>query len=135
MVFVLATTDPQKVLPTIRSRTQHFEVHLLPAVDLEGLVDFVVADAGLELSPEGRTYVLRTGGGSARDTLSALDRVVAAGGAPDSTDAVDELLEALCDHDTGRALVAVEAAMSRVATPGCWASRSSPGCATCSSPR
>ena len=117
VVFVLATTDPQKVLPTIRSRTQHFEVHLLPAVDLEGLVDFVVADAGLELSPEGRTYVLRTGGGSARDTLSALDRVVAAGGAPDSTDAVDELLEALCDHDTGRALVAVEAAMSRGRNP------------------
>ena len=117
VVFVLATTDPQKVLPTIRSRTQHFEVHLLPAVDLEGLVDFVVADAGLELSPEGRTYVLRTGGGSARDTLSALDRVVAAGGAPDSTDAVDELLEALCDHDTGRALVAVEVAMSRGRNP------------------
>ncbi len=117
VVFVLATTDPQKVLPTIRSRTQHFEVHLLPAVDLEGLVDFVVADAGLELSPESRTYVLRTGGGSARDTLSALDRVVAAGGAPDSTDAVDELLEALCDHDTGRALVAVEAAMSRGRNP------------------
>jgi len=117
VVFVLATTDPQKVLPTIRSRTQHFEVHLLPAVDLEGLVDFVVADAGLALTPEGRTYVLRTGGGSARDTLSALDRVVAAGGAPDSTDAVDELLEALCDHDTGRALVAVEAAMSRGRNP------------------
>src|SRR6056297_1669215 len=39
VVFVLATTDPQKVLPTIRSRTQHFEVHLLPAADLESLVD------------------------------------------------------------------------------------------------
>ena len=117
VVFVLATTDPQKVLPTIRSRTQHFEVHLLPASDLEGLVDFVVADAGLELSPEGRTYVLRAGGGSARDTLSALDRVVAAGGVPDSVDAVDELVEALCDHDTGRALVAVESAMSRGRNP------------------
>jgi DNA polymerase-3 subunit gamma/tau len=117
VVFVLATTDPQKVLPTIRSRTQHFEVHLLPAADLEGLVDFVVADAGLELTPEGRTYVLRAGGGSARDTLSALDRVVAAGGAPDATDVVDELVEALCDHDTGRALVAVESAMSRGRNP------------------
>src|SRR3954462_205659 len=98
VIFVLATTDPQKVLPTIRSRTQHFEVHLLPASDLESLVDDIVADAGLELSPEGRTYVLRAGAGSARDTLSALDRVVAAGGVPDSVDAVDELVEALCDH-------------------------------------
>jgi len=117
VVFVLATTDPQKVLPTIRSRTQHFEVHLLPASDLEGLVDDVVADAGLDLTPEGRAYVLRAGGGSARDTLSALDRVVAAGGVPDSVDAVDELVEALCEHDTGRALVAVEAAMSRGRNP------------------
>ncbi len=117
VVFVLATTDPQKVLPTIRSRTQHFEVRLLPASDLESLVDDIVADAGLELSPEGRTYVLRAGAGSARDTLSALDRVVAAGGVPDSVDAVDELVEALCDHDTGRALVAVEEAMSRGRNP------------------
>ncbi len=117
VIFVLATTDPQKVLPTIRSRTQHFEVHLLSAADLEGLVDHVVADAGLELSSEGRAYVLRVGAGSARDTLSALDRVVAAGGIPDSEDAVDELIEALCERDTGRALIAVEGALSRGRNP------------------
>lgn len=117
VIFVLATTEPQKVLPTIRSRTQHFEVHLLSAADLEGLVDHVVADAGLELSPEGRAYVLRVGAGSARDTLSALDRVVAAGGIPDSEDAVDELVEALCERDTGRALIAVEGALSRGRNP------------------
>jgi DNA polymerase-3 subunit gamma/tau len=117
VIFVLATTDPQKVLPTIRSRTQHFEVHLLSAADLEGLVDHVVADAGLELSPEGCAYVLRVGAGSARDTLSALDRVVAAGGIPDSEDAVDELVEALCERDTGRALIAVEGALSRGRNP------------------
>ncbi|MEX1217707.1 MAG: DNA polymerase III subunit gamma/tau [Acidimicrobiales bacterium] len=117
VIFVLATTDPQKVLATIRSRTQHFEVHLLSAADLEGLVDHVVADAGLELSPEGRAYVLRVGAGSARDTLSALDRVVAAGGIPDSEDSVDELVEALCERDTGRALIAVEGALSRGRNP------------------
>ena len=38
VIFVLATTDPQKVLPTIRSRTQHFDLHLLPAADLEAPV-------------------------------------------------------------------------------------------------
>ena len=117
VIFVLATTDPQKVLPTIRSRTQHFEVHLLSAADLEGLVDHVVADAGLALSSEGRAYVLRVGAGSARDTLSALVRVVAAGGIPDSEDAVDELVEALCERDTGRALIAVEGALSRGRNP------------------
>ena len=117
VVFVLATTDPQKVLPTIRSRTQHFEVTLLSAADLGGLVDFVVTDAELELSPEGRAHVLRAGAGSARDTLSALDRVVAAGGVPDGDDAVDELVEALCERDTGRALIAVEGALARGRNP------------------
>ena len=117
VVFVLATTDPQKVLPTIRSRTQHFEVHLLPAADLASLVDDVAADAGLDIDGDARAYVLRAGGGSARDTLSALDRVVAAGGVPEGADALDELVEAVCDRDTARALMAVEAAMARGRSP------------------
>lgn len=117
VVFVLATTDPQKVLPTIRSRTQHFEVHLLPARDLEALVDDVVADAGLTVSAAQREHVLRAGAGSARDTLSALDQVVAAGDVPDDTDVLDELAEALCERDTGRALVAVEAAVASGRSP------------------
>ena len=117
VVFVLATTDPQKVLPTIRSRTQHFEVHLLPAADLASLVDDVAADAGLDVDGDARAYVLRAGGGSARDTLSALDRVVAAGGVPEGVDALDELVEAVCDRDTARALTAVEAAMARGRSP------------------
>jgi DNA polymerase-3 subunit gamma/tau len=117
VVFVLATTDPQKVLPTIRSRTQHFDLHLLPAADLEALVDFVVTDAALDVDADARAYVLRAGAGSARDTLSALDRVVAAGGVPDDLDSLDELVEALCDRDTGRALIAVESATARGRSP------------------
>ena len=49
VVFVLATTDPQKVSPTIRSRTQHFEFHLLPAEELEAHVRWIAADAGLDV--------------------------------------------------------------------------------------
>ena len=45
-MFVLATTDPQKVLPTIRSRTQHFEFHLLPAEELDGLVRDIARPPG-----------------------------------------------------------------------------------------
>lgn len=117
VVFVLATTDPQKVLPTIKSRTQHFEVHLLPAADLEALVDYVVTDAGLDIDETAREYVLRAGNGSARDTLSALDQVAAAGGVPDDLDALDDLVEALCERDTGRALLAVESAVNQGRSP------------------
>ncbi len=112
VVFVLATTDPQKVLPTIRSRTQHFDVHLLAASELRELVEYVAKDAGLEVDDDAVEYVLRAGAGSARDTLSALDQVVAAGGVPAESDAIDEIVEALCARDAGRALLAVEAAVS-----------------------
>jgi len=112
VVFVLATTDPQKVLATIRSRTQHFEVHLMSAADLTALVTYVAGDAGIDLTTEALDYVLRVGGGSARDTLSALDQVVAFDGVPDDGDPVDDIVEALCEQDTGRALVAVDAAVS-----------------------
>ena len=117
VVFVLATTDPQKVLPTIRSRTQHYELHLLSADELTELANFIVADAGLDVPPEAVDYVVRAGAGSARDMESALDQVVVAGGLPDDGDALDELVEALCDRDTGRAMIAVERAMDAGRSP------------------
>ncbi len=113
VVFVLATTDPHKVLPTIRSRTQHFELHLLPAEALGSLVDDVVVEAGLELDDEAIAYALRAGAGSARDTLSALDQVVAAGGVLDQGDQVDDLVDALAAGDTGAALGSVADAVRR----------------------
>ena len=110
VVFILATTDPQKVLPTIRSRTQHFEFHLLPADELADHVRHVIADAGLELGEDAVQHVVRQGGGSARDTLSALDQVSAMGGVVEEGQPVDAILDALRAHDAGAALVAVAAA-------------------------
>jgi DNA polymerase-3 subunit gamma/tau len=117
VVFVLATTDPQKVLPTIRSRTQHFDVRLLSADELTALATYIIEDAGLVVPPGAVDYVVRVGAGSARDMESALDQVVAAGGIPDDSDALDELVEALCERDTGRALLAVEAASASGRAP------------------
>ncbi len=117
VVFVLATTDPQKVLPTIRSRTQHYELHLLSADELTELANYIIDDAGLEVPPGAVDYVVRVGAGSARDMESALDQVVVSGGLPDDGDALDELVEALCDRDTGRALIAVEKAMDSGRSP------------------
>ena len=107
VVFILATTDPQKVLPTIRSRTQHFEFHLLPADVLADHVRHVIADAGLGLGEDAVDYVVRQGGGSARDTLSALDQVSAMGGVVEQTQPVEAILAALTARDAGAALVAV----------------------------
>lgn len=111
VVFVLATTDPQKVSETIRSRTQHLQFHLLPMGELEEHVRFVVRDAGLEVTDQAIEQVLVQGGGSARDTLSALELVVAAGGVADQVVDLDEFTEAIIDGDPGRVLAAVAFAM------------------------
>ena len=108
VVFVLATTEPQKVVPTIRSRTQHFEFHLLPADVLADHVRSVVADAGLDVGEEAVDYVLRQGGGSARDTLSALDLVAAAGGIPEGSDVAESLVRAIGQRDAAAAIAAIQ---------------------------
>jgi len=117
VVFVLATTDPQKVSETIRSRTQHLQFHLLPMHDLEDHVRFVVRDAGLEVTDAAIEQVLVQGGGSARDTLSALELVVAAGGIAEAAVNLDEFVEAIIDGDPGRVLAAVAFAVQQGRDP------------------
>ena len=108
VVFVLATTDPQKVLPTIRSRTQHYEFHLLDSEVLARLLTDVVREAKLELPDSAVESAVRRGRGSARDALSALDQVVASGVVNDDTALIRELVAALAERDTARALKAVQ---------------------------
>jgi DNA polymerase-3 subunit gamma/tau len=112
VVFVLATTDSQKVLPTIRSRTQHYEFHLLDADVLEELLAEVARDAELVLPEAAVEAAVRRGRGSARDALSALDQVVAAGVVEDDTPFLQELLVSLAERDTARALQAIDAALA-----------------------
>src|SRR6184192_2193101 len=80
VTFVLATTDPQKVLPTIRSRTQHFEFTLLSHDQLVGHLRDVLAREGVEADDETLDLIARRAGGSARDALSLLDQALAVGG-------------------------------------------------------
>ncbi len=117
VVFVLATTDPQKVSETIRSRTQHLQFHLLPMHDLDEHVRWVIKDANLKVSEAAIAQVLTQGGGSARDTLSALELVAAGGGEADEQFSPDEFVEALIDRDPGRALSATANAVQRGADP------------------
>jgi DNA polymerase-3 subunit gamma/tau len=112
VVFVLATTDSQKVLPTVRSRTQHFEFRLLGPATLEALVRRVRSAAGLELGEDAVVAAVRKGRGSARDALSALDQLAAAGIVEDEVPVLAELADALADRDAGRALVALAQAVA-----------------------
>jgi DNA polymerase-3 subunit gamma/tau len=112
VVFVLATTDPQKVLPTILSRTQHFEFHLLDGDLLTGLLDDINADAGLGLTAHAVRLAVERGRGSARDAESALEQLAAAGEGEEDTAPVTELAEALAQRDVSLTLQAVARAVS-----------------------
>ena len=112
VVFVLATTDPQKVLPTIRSRTQHFEFSLLSSAELTSYVEWIRSDAGLDIDEAAVAQAVRQGRGSARDTLSALDLIVAAGGVQSSVDAVAEIVAALVSREVAAVMQAVASAVS-----------------------
>ena len=107
VVFILATTDPQKVIPTIRSRTQQFDLSLVGADEMAPHVRAVADAAGATVDDEIVNYVVERGGGSVRDALSALDTVLAAGGIPDDRTDVDALVRALSGSDLVATLIAV----------------------------
>jgi DNA polymerase-3 subunit gamma/tau len=112
VVFVLATTDPQKVPPTIRSRTQHLEFRLLGAETLHNLLEAVNEEAGLHVDEEALEAAVRRGRGSARDALSALDQVVASGSADAARPELSAVLDALAEGDVSQVLVALSALLA-----------------------
>ncbi len=107
VIFVLATTDPQKVAPTIRSRTQHLEFRLLSGEVLEGLLQDVKTAAGLSVDEAALGMAVRRGHGSARDALSALDQVVASGDSGDVRPSLVDVIEGMVAEDAAACLVAV----------------------------
>ncbi len=112
VVFVLATTDPQKLKDTIRSRTQHLQFHLLPSDTLAEHIKWVAEDAGFALDDNIIDAALAKGGGSARDTLSALELLAAGGSDVDDSVDLSEFIRSLVDADTGIALSATAHAIS-----------------------
>jgi DNA polymerase-3 subunit gamma/tau len=121
VVFVLATTNPEKVLPTIRSRTQHLEFTLFSAEELEKLLADVLAHEGIDADPEALAVIARAAGGSARDALSLLDQALAHGTGRLDAGAVSDLfggtpfdlraavLDAVAAQDSAGVLIAVGA--------------------------
>ncbi|WP_092628356.1 DNA polymerase III subunit gamma and tau [Actinopolyspora mzabensis] len=81
LVFVFATTEPDKVLTTIRSRTHHYPFRLIPPGELRELLERICAEEGVSVDPAVYPLAISAGGGSARDALSVLDQLVAGAGA------------------------------------------------------
>ncbi|HEV7188001.1 MAG TPA: DNA polymerase III subunit gamma and tau [Blastococcus sp.] len=121
LVFVFATTEPDKVLPTIRSRTHHYPFRLVPPTTLRGLLEKTCDAEGVTVEPTVFPLVVRAGGGSVRDSLSILDQLLAGAGPEGVTyksavgllgvtdDALlDETIDALAAHDAPGVFRAVD---------------------------
>ncbi|HEU4545223.1 MAG TPA: DNA polymerase III subunit gamma and tau, partial [Microlunatus sp.] len=112
--FIFATTEPDKVIGTIRSRTHHYPFRLIPPRLLSAYLSELCEKEGVRIEPAALPLVVRAGAGSARDTLSVLDQLL--GGAGDdgvtyelatgllgfTPDALlDEVVDAFAAHDGG----------------------------------
>ncbi|MFC4783278.1 DNA polymerase III subunit gamma and tau [Nocardioides sp. MAHUQ-72] len=78
--FIFATTEPDKVLPTIRSRTHHYPFRLIPPRLLSSYLSELCEKEGVSIEPAALPLVVRAGAGSARDTLSVLDQLLGGAG-------------------------------------------------------
>ncbi|SCE78302.1 DNA polymerase-3 subunit gamma/tau [Micromonospora purpureochromogenes] len=125
--FIFATTEPEKVLGTIRSRTHHYPFRLFPPKVLRPYLEQLTEAEGVTVEPAVFPLVVRAGGGSMRDSLSVLDQLIAGAG-PEGvsyaratallgvTDAalIDEMCDALAAGDGAAAYATVD----RVAEAG-----------------
>jgi len=75
--FIFATTEPEKVIGTIRSRTHHYPFRLVPPAQMLDYVQHLCTEEGIEVEGGVLPLVVRAGGGSVRDTLSLLDQLIA----------------------------------------------------------
>jgi DNA polymerase-3 subunit gamma/tau len=91
VVFILATTEAHKVLPTIISRTQRFDFRRIPADVLEGHLAAIAKKESIDVDQDALALLARHAEGSARDALSALDQLASFGGHVSVTDAEAQL--------------------------------------------
>ena len=92
VLFAMATTDPQKVLPTILSRVQRLDLRRVDAEDVAAHVVRVVTAEGASIAEPAVDAVVRAGDGSVRDTLSILEQVLAYAGGDITVEHVAQVL-------------------------------------------
>lgn len=119
--FIFATTEPEKVIGTIRSRTHHYPFRLVPPAGMLAYLEELCASEGVSVAPGVLPLVVRAGGGSVRDTLSLLDQLIA-GSEGDSVGyeravallgythgaLLDEVVDAIGASDAGGVFAAVD---------------------------
>ena len=91
--FIFATTEPEKVIGTIRSRTHHYPFRLVPPNTLEDYLEQLCQAEGVQAGKDVLSLVVRAGTGSVRDTLSVLDQII--GGSDGHTLKYDEAVALL----------------------------------------
>ncbi|QAV71134.1 DNA polymerase III subunit gamma and tau [Salinibacterium sp. UTAS2018] len=119
--FIFATTEPDKVIGTIRSRTHHYPFRLVPPAQMLDYVQQLCESESVTVEPGVLPLVVRAGGGSVRDTLSLLDQLIA--GSETQTviyeravallgythaELLDEVIDALGSGDAGAAFSSVD---------------------------
>jgi DNA polymerase-3 subunit gamma/tau len=119
--FIFATTEPEKVIATIRSRTHHYPFRLVPPAQLLDYLEQLCASEKVDIAPGVLSLVVRSGGGSVRDSLSLLDQLIAGsddgkvtyeravsllGYTPDSV--LDDAVEALAVGDSATVFHSVD---------------------------
>lgn len=92
VIFILATTEIQKVPATIISRSQRFDFRQISLKDIVGLLDKVTHDLKVTFPKEAKMLIARTASGSLRDALSILDQLIATGESTITLDQVEEIL-------------------------------------------
>lgn len=93
VMFIFATTEPDKVIGTIRSRTHHYPFRLVPQEVMGSYLERICEDEHIEAEPGVLRLAMRAGGGSVRDTLSVLDQLMV--GAVDGSIAYDSAVALL----------------------------------------
>ena len=119
--FIFATTEPEKVIGTIRSRTHHYPFRLIPPAQMLDYASSLCVIEGITVEPGVLALVIRAGGGSARDTLSLLDQLIAGSESNTVTyeravsllgythaTLLDEAVDALAAGDAAAAFAAVD---------------------------
>jgi DNA polymerase-3 subunit gamma/tau len=119
--FIFATTEPDKVISTIRSRTHHYPFRLVPPAQMLDYLEEVCKSESVNVAPGVLSLVVRSGGGSVRDSLSLLDQLIAGsdgdkvayeravallGYTPDNL--LDEFVDALSLRDSAAAFTSVD---------------------------